>query len=98
MFNPKAVKYAISDAKNKLITPKVMKQQANDYGEEKIAELYETYETILKKNQALDFDSLIMETHFYSKKIRKFFITTKTVFNIFMSMSTRIQTKRNMNW
>ncbi|MFC0014511.1 MULTISPECIES: DNA helicase PcrA [Allobacillus] len=68
VFNPKAVKYAISDAKNKLITPKVMKQQANDYGEEKIAELYETYETILKKNQALDFDSLIMETHFLFKK------------------------------
>ncbi|MBU6081411.1 DNA helicase PcrA [Allobacillus halotolerans] len=68
VFNPKAVKYAISDAKNKLITPKVMKQQANDYGEEKIAELYETYETILKKNQALDFDSLIMETHFLFQK------------------------------
>ncbi len=67
-FNPKAVKYAISDAKNRLITPKVMKQQASDYGEEKIAQIYETYETLLKKNQALDFDSLIMETHFLFKK------------------------------
>ncbi|WP_188207186.1 DNA helicase PcrA [Alkalibacillus aidingensis] len=68
-FDPRSVQFAISQAKNQLITPKVMKQQANNYYEEQIASLYESYETILRKNGALDFDSLIMETYFLFERV-----------------------------
>ncbi|GAA0460190.1 DNA helicase PcrA [Alkalibacillus silvisoli] len=68
-FDPRSVQFAISQAKNQLITPKVMKQQANNVHEEKIALLYDTYETILRKNSALDFDSLIMETFFLFDRV-----------------------------
>ncbi|PKR76690.1 DNA helicase PcrA [Halalkalibacillus sediminis] len=68
-FDPRAVGFAIGQAKNQLITPGVMKHQAGNYYEEKIAELYETYEKLLRKNQALDFDSLIMETYFLFERV-----------------------------
>ncbi|WP_017186684.1 DNA helicase PcrA [Alkalibacillus haloalkaliphilus] len=68
-FDPRSIQFAISSAKNQLITPKVMKQQANNYHEEKIASIYDTYETLLRKNGALDFDSLIMETFFLFDRV-----------------------------
>ncbi|MDQ0351857.1 DNA helicase-2/ATP-dependent DNA helicase PcrA [Alkalibacillus filiformis] len=68
-FDPRSIQFAISQAKNQLITPKVMKQQANNYHEEKIASIYDTYETLLRKNGALDFDSLIMETFFLFDRV-----------------------------
>ncbi len=68
-MDPRAVLGAISNAKNQLITPAVMKQQANNYHDEQLASLYETYQTILRKNDALDFDSLIMETFFLFERV-----------------------------
>ncbi|GEL76693.1 DNA helicase PcrA [Tenuibacillus multivorans] len=61
-FEPKTVLFTISGAKNQLKTPKEFKEEANNYFEETIAQLYESYEAILRKNQAIDFDGLIMET------------------------------------
>ncbi|MGP4071826.1 DNA helicase PcrA [Piscibacillus sp. B03] len=61
-YDPKSVLFAISGAKNQLKTPQQLKNEANNYYEEVIAQLYETYQAILRKNQALDFDGLIMET------------------------------------
>lgn len=75
-YDPKSVLFAISGAKNQLKTPKQLKEEANNYYEEVIAQLYDTYQSILRKNQALDFDSLIMETfHLFDRvpEVLKFY-------------------------
>ncbi|RPF50678.1 DNA helicase PcrA [Aquisalibacillus elongatus] len=61
-FEPKSVLFTISGFKNQLKTPKEAKNEANNYYEEIMAQQYETYENLLRKNQAIDFDGLIMET------------------------------------
>ncbi|NIK11675.1 DNA helicase PcrA [Alkalibacillus almallahensis] len=68
-YDPRSIQGAISQAKNQLITPKQLKQEANNYYDEQIASVYDTYETILRKNSALDFDSLIMETFFLFDRV-----------------------------
>ncbi len=60
-FNPRAILYTISNAKNQLIDPKQYADQASDYFSEKVAKVYEVYQDELKKNNALDFDDIIMK-------------------------------------
>jgi DNA helicase-2/ATP-dependent DNA helicase PcrA len=60
-FNPKAILYTISNAKNQLIGPKEYGTQATDYFADKVAKVYEVYQQELKKNNALDFDDIIMK-------------------------------------
>src|SRR5690625_2298831 len=98
--DPRALLYKISHAKNDLITPKELIEKAEasgDYFEQIVAKVYDTYETILRKNQALDFDSLIMETYFYLTVFQRYFIIIKTDFNIFMLMSIKIRTMLSIN-
>lgn len=59
-FNPKAILHTISDAKNKLIDDKDFEIQATDYFSQKVAKVYKIYQAELRKNNALDFDDLIM--------------------------------------
>ncbi len=61
-INPKAVLAHISNAKNQLIGHKDYAQFANDYFNEKVAEIYPRYQNALKKSNALDFDDIIMQT------------------------------------
>jgi ATP-dependent DNA helicase UvrD/PcrA len=61
-INPKAVLGNISNAKNQLIGPKDYGQFAGDYFSEKVAEIYPIYQAALRKNNALDFDDIIMKT------------------------------------
>ncbi len=61
-FSPRAVGAVISRAKNNLTGPEDFKEQAQDFYEQKIAEIYEFYQSRLLKNCALDFDDLIMQT------------------------------------
>jgi len=61
-FNPKSVLYAISGAKSQLVGPKEFDYQAMDYFAQKVAKVYYQYQDELKKNNALDFDDLIMKT------------------------------------
>ncbi len=60
--NPKAVLHYISGAKDQLITPKQYYAYANTTFTQRVAEVYEKYQAALKKNNALDFDDLIMKT------------------------------------
>lgn len=60
--NPRAVLNYISGAKNELIGPTQYHQYANNYFTEKVAEVYEKYQRALHKNNALDFDDIIMKT------------------------------------
>jgi len=62
VFKERNVLAAISSAKDELIGPEEYKQQASGYGEERTAECYAVYQAELKKNNALDFDDLIVLT------------------------------------
>lgn len=53
----------ISSAKNELITPDIMEKNAGgDYNMARLAKVYREYQKQLYKNNALDFDDLLMKT------------------------------------
>jgi len=61
-FNRNSVKAAISNAKNQMISATDYKNQtANDF-QEHTARIYKLYQHHLKKNQAVDFDDLLLKT------------------------------------
>ncbi len=51
---------AISDAKNQLLFASDFRKQARDFYQKKVADVYEYYERELRKNNALDFDDLLL--------------------------------------
>jgi DNA helicase-2/ATP-dependent DNA helicase PcrA len=59
---PKAIRGRISNFKNELKTPQDISKLTNNYYDEIVAKVYEGYQKMLKTNQALDFDDLIMLT------------------------------------
>ncbi|MBP6005605.1 UvrD-helicase domain-containing protein [Candidatus Saccharibacteria bacterium] len=59
-LNPSAVKHQISSAKNELVTPEVYRQLASSYFTEIVAKIYPEYQKLLRQNQALDFDDLLV--------------------------------------
>ncbi len=63
MYEPKTVINHISDAKDKLIHPKKFKEiHETDFRMKNIASIYSLYQERLQRNNALDFDDLIMKT------------------------------------
>src|SRR5690625_188648 len=68
-FEPRAFLGAISSAKNELVTPKQYSEDVGDYYSRQIAEVYKEYQKRLMKNQALDFDDLIMQTIHLFKRV-----------------------------
>ena len=60
--SPKAILHHISGAKSELIDSKEYYKYANTAFTERVAEVYEKYQVRLQKNNALDFDDLIMKT------------------------------------
>lgn len=61
-FDPRAMLHQISNAKNELITPDKYEEKAGNFYERQVAKIYKAYQNMLRKNQSLDFDDLIMET------------------------------------
>ena len=62
-YPPKVIKATISDAKNRMLTPKEWLQDAGDnFRNRKLMEAYAKYEQTLKGNNALDFDDLLIKT------------------------------------
>lgn len=54
---------AISSAKDELVTPdELLIRAGTDFAKNRIAQVYREYQNILKNNNALDFDDLIMKT------------------------------------
>ena len=51
---------AISDAKNQLLFASDFRKKARDFYQQKVADVYEYYERELRKNNALDFDDLLL--------------------------------------
>lgn len=60
--NPKAVKGYISSAKNELVGPTEYENFAQGYFQEKVSDIYKEYQKLLRENNALDFDDIIMKT------------------------------------
>ena len=61
-YDPRALLGAISSAKNELIDPEEYAKTAGGYFEQTVSDVYTEYQKRLRKNQALDFDDLIMKT------------------------------------
>lgn len=62
MFRPQSVLAAISAAKNELVDAESFREDARDVRQRTIAQLYEAYQGVLARDNALDFDDLIMTT------------------------------------
>ncbi len=63
MFKERSLLSAISSAKDELISPIEYELQAGgDFFKKKVAAVYREYQAALKKNNALDFDDLIVKT------------------------------------
>lgn len=86
MYNERAMLNAISSLKDSMTPPDLyIKENFNDFYSRNVGELYELYEKKLKKNNALDFDDLILKTvellqtnptilEYYQKKFRYIFV------------------------
>ena len=61
-FTPSYFVYRISSAKNELISPGKYLQIFSDYAAGDVARVYSEYQKELKKNNACDFDDLILKT------------------------------------
>lgn len=68
-FDPRAILGAISGAKNELIDPVEYASKIGDYFEQIVSDVYSEYQKRLRRNQALDFDDLIMITIQLFKRI-----------------------------
>lgn len=63
VFKERALMSQISHAKDNLITPDQMEMDAaGDFNQKKTAMVYREYQAALRKNNALDFDDLIVKT------------------------------------
>ena len=68
-FDPRAMLSQISNAKNELITSEKYEERVGNFYERQVANIYKAYQKILRKNQSLDFDDLIMETIHLFKRV-----------------------------
>lgn len=63
VYKERALLAQISHAKDELVTPEEMElKAAGDYNMKKVAAVYREYQASLRKNNALDFDDLIVKT------------------------------------
>ncbi|TSA46112.1 hypothetical protein D4R52_01190 [bacterium] len=61
-FRPQTLSFYISAAKNRLVAPRDISRAFsldNDYLERTIKDVYQSYENVLRQNNALDFDDLL---------------------------------------
>ena len=61
-FKERAILARISSAKNELEDPDQFAKEADSWFDQKVANCYREYQTRLAKNNALDFDDLLMKT------------------------------------
>ncbi len=63
MLKERVLMSAISSAKDELVSPVEFEMNTmGDFKQQKIAKVYKEYQSVLKKNNALDFDDLIVKT------------------------------------
>ncbi len=59
-FNPRTVRFAISNAKNQGFSPEELEREQSNYRGRVIADVYRRYQKALAENNSLDFDDLIL--------------------------------------
>jgi len=62
IFVPKGILSQISNAKNKLLTPEMYERITQGFFFDNIIKIYKEYQKVLRSNNAVDFDDLIMKT------------------------------------
>ncbi|MDD8017948.1 MAG: 3'-5' exonuclease [Bacteroidota bacterium] len=60
-FNPRAVQSRISGAKNQMLTPSDYEESAKDFFEQNVSKIFFEYGQKLFKNNAMDFDDLLLK-------------------------------------
>ena len=61
-YPPRAIRAVISDAKNRLLSPQEwLRESPGDFRSKKLSEAYAHYEQLLRSNNALDFDDLLIK-------------------------------------
>lgn len=82
-MSPGAIRHTISGAKNEMISETEYPQYARGFFQETVAKVYLEYQKILRENQALDFDDLLMKTiHLFQAEptvLAKFQITFRYI-------------------
>ena len=59
-FSPSTVHGTISNAKNQLVSAEAFARAARDFYQQNVARIYTKYQDLLKQNNALDFDDLLL--------------------------------------
>lgn len=60
-INPRAVQSHISSAKNEMVYPEQYASYAQGYFQEQVAEVYPVYQRILRENNSVDFDDILIK-------------------------------------
>lgn len=110
-FNPRSVRYAISNAKNQGFSPKELERERPDYKGRTIAQVYSCYQDRLAENNALDFDDLILipvrlfqqnedVLRYWHNKFRHILVdeyqdTNRTQYELIRLLTTNGETKKN---
>lgn len=63
-FSPRAILSAISGAKSQLLTAEGFRMRTGSYFDEVVGRVYERYETLMARSDAVDFDDLLLKTYF----------------------------------
>ncbi len=61
-YPPKAIRFSISQAKNRILSPEEFEEQAHDHFSRAVSKIYKIYQERLVRNNALDFDDILMAT------------------------------------
>ncbi|MBK16540.1 MAG: AAA family ATPase [Prochlorococcus sp. SP3034] len=67
-YDPKKIKRVISNSKNQCLTPNQIEEKAENHFDQIIANIYRKYRIALSKNNALDFDDLLLLPVFLLKQ------------------------------
>ena len=62
-YSPNAILSTISYAKSQLLTPEGFRGRVQSYFEEVVLRVYERYQELLERNNAVDFDDLLLKTY-----------------------------------
>ncbi|MCA9807503.1 MAG: UvrD-helicase domain-containing protein [Cyanobacteria bacterium HKST-UBA06] len=62
LYNPKTLRYQISNLKNDMVSAYDYASEARDFRTEQVSRIYDVYETLLCQNNALDFDDLLLKS------------------------------------
>ncbi len=104
LYNPKTVRYRISSAKNEGRSSTKFTEGALNYREEKVADIFAKYEELMARNNALDFDDLLLYSvqllkdnidirEYYSRRFQHILVdeyqdTNRTQYDLIRMLST----------